>query len=530
MAMKKILLAAVILSALCIRLDGIKWGLPSKTLTLATYHPDEAFLFQSLENMYKTRSLNPKKIALHYGTFHFYVAGAFLGAAKVLGIIHLGSRESLLSNFENVDRMYLTARLLSVFCALLSVWGIFMLTRRIYDENKALWAAFFMAFSPMSIDISHVGKLDSFLPPLVILLSWFTLNLLDNPSKKNAWLCGIASGLIASTRYNCGIFILVPLGIIYFNRYKIAFLRIFPVLFGAFLAFIATTPYALLDYKTFLAGLHHMESFVTTPTLPTFRDSRPYNLIYIFETMMPFSMSWPATVFFVLGGIFCVKKGIIPQEKTLLLGFAAFVFVFCLSSARYTHYIAPLLPVICVFAAYGLVRSLERVPKSLGVSAAIIVALFQISYAWAFNGLYSRPNTRELAGEYIMQNAGPKDSVGMVRSYFWTPGIFRQANPPIAVVKAGDDLSEYIDDVERLPTLSPAPSYFLLSENEMRSVRLYTAQNGKDYAGILESFLSQYDSPKSFELEPEIFGIRFWRRDAPWDLRLIAPRIDVYKI
>jgi len=44
-------------------------GLPTKTLSLTTYHPDEAFIFQAFEHRVKSHSLHSGVIALNYGTF-----------------------------------------------------------------------------------------------------------------------------------------------------------------------------------------------------------------------------------------------------------------------------------------------------------------------------------------------------------------------------------------------------------------------------------------------------------------------------
>jgi len=80
-------------SSLLLRLIGIPWGLPTKTLSLTTYHPDEAFIFQAFEHRVKSHTLHSGVIALNYGTFFYYLSAAFVGLAKILGIVVFVTRE-----------------------------------------------------------------------------------------------------------------------------------------------------------------------------------------------------------------------------------------------------------------------------------------------------------------------------------------------------------------------------------------------------------------------------------------------------
>ncbi|OGR88218.1 MAG: hypothetical protein A3A86_04290 [Elusimicrobia bacterium RIFCSPLOWO2_01_FULL_60_11] len=523
----KSVLAVLLFTGLLIRLLGVHWGLPSKSLTLASYHPDEAFVFQSLENIQKTRSLNPGWIGLHYGTFHFYLSGVLLLAAKVLGLISLGSRDWMLANLGEADKMYLVIRYFSVFCGVLAVYAVFLLGRKVADTSVGLWAAFFTAFSPILIEISYFAKLDALLPALVAFLLLVSMDYLERPSRKNLWLCGILAGLLASTRYNCGVMLLVPVYALWQNR-RGDFLKKTAVLASAALiAFILTTPYALLDIGTFIKGLDHMWNLFSSGS-PR-QESRLMGIGQILFTFFPFAAGWPATLLFFLSVALVLIRKMTLQEKMLALSFASFFVLVSFSGIRFTYYIIPLMPAFAVFLGLGLKTLSERLPRPAAVVLASLLILAQAGYSWAYSNLYSGVNTREAADAWITKNIPQGETIGMLRSYFWTPGLLRQKSPPYRMVKGGDDDSSLSDALSNLSRTKDLPAYFLLSDME---TNILNGFSGTDLSipQDLAVFLSRYERVAAFEREPEIFGVAVWKRTAPFDLRRANPALWLYKL
>lgn len=522
----KFFLFAVLFFGFLIRLVGIHWGLPSKTLTLASYHPDEAFVFQSLENMVKTKSLNPGEIGLHYGTFHFYLSGALLLAAKFTGFVSLGSRDWMLSNLGEVDKMYMAIRYFSVLCGAISIYAVFLLGRKAAGETVGLWAAFFTAFSPILIEMSHFAKLDALLPALIALLLLASLNLLEDPSRKNLWVCGLLSGLLASTRYNCGVMILVPLYVVWQNSGGALLKKSGVLAAGAIVAFLLTTPYALLDIGAFAKGLGHMWNHLSA-SAPR-QESRIMGIGQVLFTFFPFAVGWPATLLFFLSAVLVVVRKITLQEKILALSFISFFVLVWFSGVRFTYYIIPLMPAFAVFLGLGLKALGERLPKPAAVLASLLV-LSQVGYSWAVSNLYAGVNTREAAGEWISKNIPQGETIGMIRSYFWTPGLLRQKNPPYRVVKGADDDTGLSEGVSSLGRMQVLPKYFLLSDMEINILNGISGTN-LEIPENVAVYLGRYERVAAFEKDPKIFGFPVWRRTAPLDLRRAAPALWVYEL
>ena len=522
-------LTLILLFALYVRLDGLGWGLPSKTLSLTTYHPDEAYLFHSLEHMAKTRSLHPGVMGLLYGTFHFYTAGFFIFLAKLFGFLDIGSREGLLQNLAIADRLYEVPRLFSVLCGIVSVAGVYTFTRRIYSKTIAIFAAFFLSFYPASIAISHYAKVDALLVPLVIILLHFCLDLLEKPQFKNAVKCGFVTGLLASTKYNAGIFLLVPLSLMVLNlsqNFKERMRLSLAIVLFSLIAFILTTPYSLLDWPLFISCVMTQFSLVGGTGIWEVSTSYPSLRYLIFH--LPFGVGWVSLILFI---------GVLPwfifrrrkEENILLLGFLFYFLLISFSRQKLVSYLAPLLPFVAIFSGVALARGAQVLQfRFLKWGWVSLVLICHAAYGWSFAGLYAKRDSREQASHWLEKNVSKDARIGIIRSYYWTPGILRQKNPPYTLVKAGDDQASLEQSILGLSALPELPDYFVASELEIREyIRL--KESLPQYAQAITQFFSNYEEIQSFELKPIFLGHSFWKRTPPWDFSMISPTIKIYR-
>ena len=85
------------------------------------------------------------------------------------------------------------------------------------------------------------------------------------------------------------------------------------------------------------------------------------------------------------------------------------VLVFLYMSTRFQHmgrYLLPIMPLLAVAAAYGVLRSFSERPRVLAAVAALIVALTG-AYALAFYAIYAERTTRLAASEWMVENIPP---------------------------------------------------------------------------------------------------------------------------
>ena len=116
---KVLFLLLILVLAISLRVIGWTWGLPTRTLSLTTYHPDEAYVFQSFEHMISHR-FHPG-VGLFYGGFYFHLSAAVVGMAAKVGWVHLGDRLFYAAHLTETNRLYETVRGVSLAASIRSV-------------------------------------------------------------------------------------------------------------------------------------------------------------------------------------------------------------------------------------------------------------------------------------------------------------------------------------------------------------------------------------------------------------------------
>jgi hypothetical protein len=169
---------------------------------LYTYHPDEMVTMMSLGSMRPGEGdFDPK--LYQYGGLWIYPGGALLRLASAVGAITLTSDLAwYLDRPEEFGRFYVVARMYVVGWALVGVWVVFALARRLSNGNvaAATMAAVFYIVMPVIITISHEAK--PHLPGAILVLMTVLAAIRYVDTGKAAWwlitgcLCGAAAGMI----------------------------------------------------------------------------------------------------------------------------------------------------------------------------------------------------------------------------------------------------------------------------------------------------------------------------------------------
>ena len=266
----------IVLLGLIFRLIGIQHGFPF------IFHPDEPTIIRSALGV--RFDPNPK----HFDWPHFYIYlnyFLYMIFAKIRGLFtSFGMQNKLAELFplmwdEDLIYYYLT-RCFSAILGAFTAVPVFLATKELFGKKAGVLAALTMTILPYHVWHSHYALGDV---PMAFLLAWafyFSALIMKKPDRKNYILSGLFVGFSASVKYNGGLSaIMVPaahfLRIFYerYKRHKLSagenlgknekdFLEpkiidkngiINLVLSGIFalLGFLAGTPYALLDFKTF---------------------------------------------------------------------------------------------------------------------------------------------------------------------------------------------------------------------------------------------------------------------------------------
>ena len=183
-----IVLGAIAVTALALRLVGLRFGLP------AVYNPDEiAIVARALT--FAKGTLIP--VIFLYPSFFFYVLFAWLGVYFAFvwltgGVSSLAELPKLY--FANPTGIYTAGRALGAIAGTATVLLLYRLAARVTNTRAALAAATFLAVAPLHVRDSHYATTDNPKTFFVMAAMLATERFYRTRDARDAWLAGALAG------------------------------------------------------------------------------------------------------------------------------------------------------------------------------------------------------------------------------------------------------------------------------------------------------------------------------------------------
>jgi hypothetical protein len=525
--MKRIplLLVVIIAVAFALRAMGMDFGLPSKTKTLATYHPDESIHLYSLEHINPATGDFYPGDALYWGSFHFYLQGALSKLAAETGMVTLGDRSFLLQHPEETDKLYVIGRLISVFFGTAAVIIFFLLGRRLYGRAGGYVGAIFMALAPLAVTTSFYAKPDG------VMFFWYLCSILlavaavEKRQRRYYILYGIFLGLATASKYSAllsfGFFLLLHIADLvrarrplYRNTGDIALLVV-----CAFGAFVIANPYAVIRPADFM---HYFNGVMGSKTV------MPSNLISGYADyligILPAAVGWPMYIF-ALGGIVLSLRT--PSKIEIAMGGFALVYVLRLGPPRgqALTYCLPLVPFMILFA----VKFALRIGATRnGRLLTAVVCAYTLAYAVSYKSLFSGVDPREDASRWIERNIPAGAVIGMSKNDFWTPPAVKVAGSRYRVVCGASPQRPLSEGVRALPDVVWTADYIVLTSDEYYEYERYPREFPEEAAAI-DTVRDDFDEVASFAKSVDLLGIPYYRDYVTLDWMFPNPTVRILK-
>jgi Dolichyl-phosphate-mannose-protein mannosyltransferase len=408
------LLPIIFLIALALRLWGIRFGLPYAYTRLdetAIAGPAVGFLSGNLDPPY-----------FIYPTFFLYAvaatyAGWYVVSRPFTGYASLAAFAD--SRYQSVAPFFYLSRGLSAVMGALTVWFVFALCRRVFDETVGIIAALFTALAYLLVRDSHFGTTDITMTALVVLTVAAIARWRDVGGTGAAVVAGIAGGLATSTKYNA-LGVGVPFALAYFLR-AARDTRIWRGLtreavpafaFVATLAFtfFATSPYTLIEPRRFLQDLLEPGQMLAS----AFAGVALRGWFQYARVTLPAALGWPLYLAGVAGVVWALAR----EFKAAAIVFAFPVAYYVVAGSGHTafaRYIIPVLPFLAIGAAWFLVTAVRAIlpRRPAALENAIIFAtacLFvfpSARNAVALDRILTRPDTRLAAARALARTIPP---------------------------------------------------------------------------------------------------------------------------
>jgi hypothetical protein len=401
---RRLLFPVILLVALAVRLWGLGFGLPyiiARPDETEIAGPAVGFLSGDLRPpFFEWPTLFTYTAAFFY-VMYFLVTRPFTGYATLAAFAE--SRRQSIAPF-----LYIT-RALSAVTGVLTVWWVHSICRRLFDQTTAIVACLFLALAFLHVRDSHFGVTDVAMTALVTLTVLLILKWRQTGNFSDAALAGFVGGLAGSTKYN-GLGVCMPFIVALVQRVGndgVRRLALALMLFGATMAlgFFGASPYILIDWPRFV----HSISGVGAHLAEGHGLMLGRGWSYYARVILPAAVGWPMFLAGLAGLVVLMATRL--RDAAVLFAFPIAYYV--IAGRGYTvfaRYVIPVLPFLCIAAAWFVVYSVGRVAKNaapsvrdaLVAAAAIAVVAPTALQTLALDRLLGTTDNRVLVGRALV--------------------------------------------------------------------------------------------------------------------------------
>ena len=387
-----LLLALILLAGFALRTYNVDWAdgqlpHPDERSTIAFYAPTIRWPEDSSLILDVDRSpLNPfndlgsgRKRSYTYGHFPLYLLVAAGHLAPKLAPL----AESLGAPEKYVDMMRIAngspgyawvGRVLVAIFDTLTVLFLFLLGRRLWNVHVGLLAAAFAAFTVQQIQLSHFFAVDPISATFLVITLYFAIKMLDTGGWGYAILTGIMAGLAVASKFSALPVLAAPViaGLILtYRQAREEDVRSAPgwllaaaALFVALLAFFITSPFAILDWKSFYQFVIKEQGAMARgeadfPFTRQYRGTTPY--LYFVQQQVLWGMGILLGIVGWLGFGWAIMRAMLGRAQPGVWIILAWLVPYFLITgsflAKFNRYMAPVDPLLSLLGA-GMLWSL----------------------------------------------------------------------------------------------------------------------------------------------------------------------------
>ncbi len=432
-------MAAILLLSLGLRLWGSGFGLPAYTL----YHPDEHALVERAAEILWTGDWNLHRF--NYPPFYAYLNTAAYGLYFLYGVAQ--KLWEYLPPFV-VPQYYRVGRALTALIGTLSVLGVYLTARELWNRRAGLLAAALLGGNYLHIIHSHYATFDIMVGFLVLLTLLFSYLLTAHRDSRWYFLAGLCAGLAGATKYNGAVAGIMPLVAHILStpwgRWGWLDGRLVLAIGGFLLGFLGGNPFALGNLPDLLTGL--------ATVLHHYGTEQPG-----FEGLG--NWRWYPSVFFTSADSLWVLAGTLGlaglvwkewKKGLLLLVFPVFYYLLIARFiVRFERNMVPLLPFLALGGGWlldavsgWLARRFRRgaaVAHGLAALGAALLLVLPVAAGLSFDHAISQTDLREVAGRWVEQHvaAGSKIaiehySIPFDHTRYWVEDVLRISNHDLA--------------------------------------------------------------------------------------------------
>jgi 4-amino-4-deoxy-L-arabinose transferase-like glycosyltransferase len=401
---KRSLPLLIVGAAILLRLLHLGWGLPD------IY--EEATPFRKAWQFWQWggSGLDFNPHFFNYPALTFYVQ--FLAQSLHFSVGHIvgayPTAETYRAAFAaDPSAHILVARGVNVLWDVGTVLFVFLFTRKLAGPVPGALASLLVAINPLHIRLAQMISVDAAMTCLALATLWVLLRLQEEGAPRWYYFSGVLIGCAAAAKYN-GALLVLPLMTAHLLRVRTLCLshqgKLLAALGIAALVFIFVNPFILMDFHRFLEDFgferYHMEygHFGITGEHSTFA--------FYVQEVFPAAGSIGLVALALTGMLSTPRKEWRTRLPLLVWLLVSLITVFSWRM-RADRYLLPVLPLLAVWAAFGMTWIWSRLPslmqhrtrtaQALLVLLAVAVIAEPVNADITYYHAATLPDTREVA-------------------------------------------------------------------------------------------------------------------------------------
>lgn len=502
-----IFLISTISIGIFLRLYKIDFGLPYNFIGDETDIHDAVIKF----------SLNYKFMLANGSLNDFapdsYVYGMFPTYFLTLCTMVLNKFASIFSFHIDIDSYHIYMRIITSIFSLSIPLFAYLIYKELFKKSKGSLMILFLTFLNWKLVVhSRYLNQDIYLTSLFTTSLYFLIKYLNSKSKKVKTLSLILSSVFFGFAVGTKIIGLISLAIIIpviFTKGKFKDIILFS--FFIILSFAISNPFSMINFNSFISRVITMKTREAGVVFSSV-DQNPFKYIFGLSNILTppvFIISLISIIIFLKGKFKDIKlKRSDPEilSNLLLIGnFFIYLIFFSLNKRLVERWMLPIIPILCIYASYGIrgIKNLvedERTQKILIIS---LTSIFLISYSFNALILYKQiklGDTRILAYEWTKEYINKTDNGNPKILVYTNKGrdpFIRIGNCDVKLFK----VYESGNAQDSMP-VDPKQYDFIVTYSGMERnyENPYVAKNYPQYSSAWTNFQEELDSSGYFNL------------------------------
>lgn len=395
-------LGAILLVAIGWRLHNIGFGLPSM------YDPDEPIFMITALRMLTEGTLNPGWFG-HPGSTTIYLVALIDAAVAGAGIAsgrYAGVGEFARAAYADPALLFVPARVAMALLGTLCVWLTYLLGKRLHGNATGLIGAGLLALNGLHIAWSQVIRTDIHASVFMLACLLFCARIAEEGRLRDYVLAGAFAGFATATKWPAATVFIAVIGALLLSirsGERPPARLLLAATAAAIAAIFLASPFIFLDWQTVLANVSgEVKSGHLGHTGGGFLD----NLFFYLSKPVASSMGIVGLLLAVGGGV--TAAILAPTARwTAIPAAIAFLALICSQNLIWSRWVLPVVPLLCLFAAFAVVRLGALAARPLGMTrpglaiAALAIAASLPALAGAIAQARERSNdTRAQAADW----------------------------------------------------------------------------------------------------------------------------------